>query len=258
MRYESQMAHCLKLVSFDICPYVERSRIVLLEKGVAHEVEFIDLAHKPAWFLEVSPMGRVPVLILDDRPVFESMIINELLEELYPEPALFPEDPIARAQARGWIVFANDVVMPGSGAGMTAVAGGATGDALAKPLAALRDGLAKLERQLGRGGGPFFLGNTFSLADASYAPFLRRWRIVEGWGVPEARLLGSFPAVSAWADAVLSRPSVVKAEPDELGPKSRRFFAERAAKAWGEPARRADVVPSPLTTDGPRHRRTKV
>ncbi len=57
----------LELVSFDICPYVERSRIVLLE-GLPHEVKLIELSSKPAWFLEVSPMGRVPVLLLDGRP----------------------------------------------------------------------------------------------------------------------------------------------------------------------------------------------
>src|SRR5512141_1530221 len=103
------MAHHIKLVSFDLCPYVERSRIVLLEKGVPHEVDFIDLQSKPAWFLTISPMGRVPVLLVD-RPICESMIINELLEELYPRPALLPGDPLARAEARGWIVFANDVL----------------------------------------------------------------------------------------------------------------------------------------------------
>jgi glutathione S-transferase len=225
------MAHRLELVSFDICPYVERSRIVLLEKGLPHELKLIDLANKPAWFLELSPMGRVPVLLLDGRPVFESMIINELLEELHPEPPLFPRDPIARAEARGWIVFANDVVMPASGGATLALAGGSTGDALLKPLAALRDALAKLERQVARGGGPFFLGPAFTLADACYAPFLRRWRAAEGWGGPEARLLAEFPAVSAWAEALLARPSVAKAEPEELVPKMRRFYEARAAKA---------------------------
>jgi glutathione S-transferase len=225
------MAHQLKLVSFDICPYVERSRIVLLEKRLPHEVEFIELANKPAWFLAVSPMGRVPVLLVDERPVFESMVINELVNELQPDPPLFPDDPIGRAEGRGWIVFANDVVMPAGGAAMLAIAGGATGDALGKPVAALRDALGKLERQLAQRGGPFFLGRDFSLVDASYAPFLRRWRLAEGWGAPEARLLGSFPRVSAWAEAMLARPSVAGAEPADLDGKSRRFYADRAARA---------------------------
>ena len=224
------MNHRFKLISFDICPYVERSRIVLLEKGLPHEVEFIELAKKPAWFLEISPMGRVPVLLVDDRPVFESMVINELVNELQPDPRLFPDDPIARAEGRGWIVFANDVVMPAGGAAMLAIAGGAKGDALAEPLGALRDALAKLERQLARGAGPFFLGRDFSLVDASYAPFFRRWRMAERWGSSDAHLLDAFPRVSAWVEAMLARPSVASAETADLDVKSRRFYEERAAK----------------------------
>ena len=117
------MARRLKLVSFDICPYVERARIVLLEKRLPHEVEFIDLSAKPAWFLAVSPMGRVPVLLVDDRPIFESMVINEFLNELEPDPPLFPPDAIARAEGRGWIVFANDVLMPQAYVATLALAG---------------------------------------------------------------------------------------------------------------------------------------
>jgi glutathione S-transferase len=227
------MIHRLKLVSFELCPYVERSRIVLLEKRVAHEVEFIDLANKPAWFLAISPMGRVPVLLVDDRPIFESMVINELIEELHPEPSLLPGGPLARAEARGWIVFANDVVMPGSLAAMLALAGGATGDSAARPLATLREALGKLDAHVARVGGPFFAGAPFTLVDAAYAPFLRRWRIAEGWGGPEARLLAGFPAVSAWADALLRHPSVRAAEPADFAARLRRAFEERAAKVTG-------------------------
>jgi glutathione S-transferase len=229
------MAHHLKLVSFDICPYVERSRIVLLEKGVEHDIAFIDLADKPAWFLAVSPMGRVPVLLVDETPVFESMVINELLEELHPAPPMLPRDPLARAEARGWIVFSNDVVMPRSYAASLALAGGAAGDALSRPLAELRDGLAKLEARAATGGGPFLLGRDFGLADAAFAPFFRRWRIAEGWGGAEAKLLAGFPALSGWADALLARPSVARAEPEGLAEKSRRLYAARAAKARAAP-----------------------
>ena len=76
------MAHRLTLVSFDICPYVERSRIVLLEKAVPHEVAFIDLANKPDWFLRISPMGRVPVLLVDSQPACSGRLDTELVDEL--------------------------------------------------------------------------------------------------------------------------------------------------------------------------------
>jgi glutathione S-transferase len=225
------MAPHLKLVSFELCPYLERSRIVLLEKRVPYELELVDLENKPPWLLGVSPLGRVPVLLVDGRPIFESMIINELVEELHPDPSLLPGGPIARAEARGWIVFANDVVMPACSSAMRALAGGAAADALARPLERLREALGKLDAQAARGGGPFLLGAAFTLADAAYAPFFRRWRVAEGWGTPEARLLEAFPAVDAWADALLARPSAREAEPSEFPARLRRFFEERAAKA---------------------------
>jgi glutathione S-transferase len=227
------MARSLQLVSFELCPYVDRSRIVLLEKDVPHEVTFIDLSRKPDWFLAVSPLGRVPVLLVDGKPVFESMIINELIDELYPEPRLLPAEPIARAAARGWIVFANDAVFPVSYAAVVALAGGLSGDALARPLGELAAALGKLEAQVARSGGPWFGGSDFSLVDAAYAPFFRRWQTVEAWGQAEAQLVAGLPAVSAWADALLARPSVRAAEPPGFAARYRRSAEERAARNRG-------------------------
>ena len=67
----------LKLISHHLCPYVQRARIVLEEKSVPHELEFVDLADKPDWFLEISPLGKVPVLLVDGQPLFESVVIAE-------------------------------------------------------------------------------------------------------------------------------------------------------------------------------------
>jgi glutathione S-transferase len=224
------MARHLKLVSFELCPYVERSRIVLLEKGLPHEVAFIDLADKPAWFLEVSPLGRVPVLLVDGRPVFESMIINELLDELQPAPPLLPADPLARAEARGWIVFANDALMPQSFAAMLAIAGGDDGEARSRPLASVAEAGGKLEAHLARGAGPFFAGERFTLVDAAYAPFFRRWRAVESWGAGVESPLAGRPRLRAWADALLSRESVRAAEPADFAARLRSSLAERARR----------------------------
>ena len=100
------------LVSAELCPYVERVRILLAAKGVPFETRTVDLKNKPDWFLALSPRGRVPLLSIDGEVVFESSVINELLEELHPEPRLFPREPVARARARSWIVFVNDELMP--------------------------------------------------------------------------------------------------------------------------------------------------
>ncbi len=234
---QPMVAHELKLVSFELCPYVERSRIVLLEKELPHQVEFIDLANKPDWFLRVSPMGRVPVLLVDGRPVFESMIINELLDELHPERPLMPADPLARAEARGWIVFANDVVMSAAHGAVGALATGRDRADVEGRLATLREALAKLDQQVARGGGPFFAGARFSLVDAAYAPFLRRWRVAESWGRPGSALLQGAPAVAAWAEALAAHPSVRAAEPDAFAERYRALIERLAARA--RPAARA-------------------
>jgi glutathione S-transferase len=227
------MAHTLKLVSFDLCPYVERSRIVLFEKALAHELEFIDLRHKPAWFLAISPMGKVPVLIVDGKPVFESMVINELLEELYPAPRLLPQAPLDRAEARGWIVYANDAVMPAGHRAMLALSP-ATGSeaeraAQAASLDPVRAAFETLERHLEQRDAKFFLGDTLGLVDAAYAPFLRRWSTADEWG--EAPLLPAFPRLTRYAETLLSHPSVQKADPGQIGTRMRPLYVEMARRA---------------------------
>ncbi|MEP0935594.1 glutathione S-transferase N-terminal domain-containing protein [Leptolyngbya sp. NM2-A1] len=54
----------LKVISHTLCPYVQRSIITLLEKQIPHEREYIDLSNKPDWFLKISPLGRVPILLV--------------------------------------------------------------------------------------------------------------------------------------------------------------------------------------------------
>jgi len=225
-----RLPHRLQLISFELCPYVERSRVVLLEKSAPHEVTFIDLDQKPDWFLVVSPMGRVPVLLVDGAPVFESAIINELLDELLPEPRLLPAEPLARATARGWIVFANDALFPASYRAGLALASGDQA-AARQPLTDLAASLDTLEARLAGGAGPYFSGPAFSLVDAAYAPFFRRWRAAESWGQSEARLLEPRPAVLAWAAAVLDRPSVRAVEPTDFATRYRALCAARAARA---------------------------
>ncbi|NOX75910.1 MAG: glutathione S-transferase family protein [Gammaproteobacteria bacterium] len=89
-----------ELISFNICPYVERSVITLAEKGVDFDITYIDVYDPPVWFRDISPLGKVPVLRYGDAVIFESAIINEFLDEITPPP-LHPTDPLTRAQHRG-------------------------------------------------------------------------------------------------------------------------------------------------------------
>ena len=93
------MGGVITLYDAERCPYCARVRIVLAEKGVEHEVVAIDLSDRPAWLYEKNPLGKVPVIEEDAFVLPESEVIMQYLEERYPEPALLPADPAARALA---------------------------------------------------------------------------------------------------------------------------------------------------------------
>jgi glutathione S-transferase len=219
-------SHRLELISFDLCPYVERSRIVLHAKGLPYDIRFVDLMQKPDWFLAISPRGKVPVLLVDGRPVFESMVINEMLEELYPEMPMFPRDPVSRAQARGWIVFANDVLMPA-----TYERGGAvTSETRRACQEKVAGAFAKVEEQLAsRGSAKFFFGDELGLADAAYAPALSRWQIQEG--VTGDPLLSKFPALAEYTARVTAHPSAVAARAERFAERYRESVRVRQGLA---------------------------
>ncbi len=90
----------MKLVDAARCPYCARVRIVLAEKGLAHELVPVDLSDRPRWVIDLNPpSGRVPVL--DDGFVLpESEVIMAYLDERHPEPPLLPADLGERARAR--------------------------------------------------------------------------------------------------------------------------------------------------------------
>ena len=96
------MTEKLKLISHKLCPYVQRAVISLTEKGVPFERIDIDLDNKPDWFLKISPLGKVPVLQVGDKVVFESAVILEYLDETQRHP-LHPKDPLTRAEHRAWM-----------------------------------------------------------------------------------------------------------------------------------------------------------
>src|SRR5215831_10136799 len=108
------MASPLKLISHKLCPYVQRAVIALSEKGVPFERIDIDLANKPDWFLKISPLGKVPVLVVKDEAgevaLFESNVICEYIEDTQAGRGLHPQDPLARAQHRAWMEFGSTIL----------------------------------------------------------------------------------------------------------------------------------------------------
>ncbi len=180
----------LRLIDAPRCPYCARVRIVLAEKGVAYEAVVIDLDDRPAWLYELNPVGRVPVLEEDGRALPESAVINEFLEERYPEPPLLPADPGARAVARLAIFRYEDFTLP-----YYALRRGLEG-----AEATFADALVALDTTLA--GRPYLTGAAFGLADAAYVPWVIRARDL--LGVP----LEPYPHVDAWLARLAERPSV--------------------------------------------------
>ncbi len=83
----------------------DRVKIVLHEKGLAYQRVTLDLAkkeQKQPEFLKLNPYGKVPVINDNGKVLFESCIINEYLDEQYPQPALMPKDPYLRATREGF------------------------------------------------------------------------------------------------------------------------------------------------------------
>lgn len=180
----------ITLYDADRCPYCARVRIALAEKGIEHETVEVDLDDRPSWLYEKNSLGRVPVIEEGAFILPESAVINEYLDERYPEPSLWPADPGERASAR-LLVFRFDE--------------------LSKPYYALRRedegageafdaALARLDDLLGEQ--PYLTGQEFGLADIAYVPWILRAR--DRMGVD----IGRFSALAAWVERLEARPSI--------------------------------------------------
>lgn len=194
----------LTLVSHLLCPYVQRAAIVLAEKGIAFERIDIDLANKPDWFLKISPLGKTPVLLVNGLPIFESAVICEYLEETTLAP-LHPQDPLLRAQHRGWMEFGSTV--------LNAIAGfyaAPDEKQLAAKTAEIAAKFTQVEDALtATAEGPYFAGEHFSMVDAVFGPIFRYFDVFEA--IDDFGFFALTPKVRAWRAALAQRPSVCKA-----------------------------------------------
>jgi glutathione S-transferase len=178
------------LYTAERCPYAARARITLAEKGIAYDAVEIDLADRPAWLYQKNPLGRVPVYEEDEGLVLpESEVIMEYLEERFPEPALWPDDPAERALGRLWLKRFDDRLG-------NAYYEARRGDGRDE----LDTRLAELDRALEAQ--PYLTGREYGLADIGYVPWILRARV--NLGVE----LDSFPAVEAWLAGLTERPAV--------------------------------------------------
>ena len=191
----------LELISFKICPFVQRSVITLLHKAIEHRITYIDLSDTPAWFKEISPFGKVPLLRVDGGAVlFESAVINEFLDDITP-PSMHPTDPLQRALNRAWIEFGSECL-----ANQFQMLAAKDADDFEQRRAALTAKMLRLEDMLGDG--PYFNGSDLSLVDTAYAPLFMRMALLIECRILNRDILGT--RLQRWADALLALSAVQK------------------------------------------------
>lgn len=197
----------LELISFKLCPFVQRSVITLNYKDLPFVIRYIDLDNPPDWFKEISPFGKVPVLRVDDDMVlFESAIINEFVDDV-TEGSLKPADPLILARNRGWIEFGSNAIFD-----MAALFNAETKEDYDTAHETAMKNLAKVEKVYGDG--PWFNGEDFSLVDCAYAPLFMRYRLLNQHHCIYER--DQFPKLSAWADRLLELESVKSSVVDDF------------------------------------------
>ena len=173
------------------CPFCARVRIVLAEKDIPYENVAIDLSARPDWLYEKNPSGKVPVLEEDGWVLAESAVIDEYLDERYPEPPLLALDPSERAFAR-LLIFRFDEYLGDPYYALR------RGEPDAEP--ALAVALGRLDAMLAAM--PYLTGGAFGLADVAYLPWVLRAR--DMLNVP----LDPYPALAEWTDRLSERPSI--------------------------------------------------
>ena len=180
----------ITLYDADRCPYCARLRIALAEKGIEYETVEVDLDDRPAWIYEKNPLGRVPVLEEDTFVLAESAVIDEYLDDRYPDQPLWPAYPADRALGRMLVFRFDELSKP-----YYAVRRGEDGarERLDSALATLDAVLQEQE---------FLSGREFGLADIAYVPWILRAR--DRMEVD----LGRFPALAEWVGRLEQRPSI--------------------------------------------------
>ena len=216
----------LKLYAGWFCPFVQRAWLVLEEKKIPYQYIEINPYHKVKSFLELNPRGLVPTLGCpkgpdgkDTKPLFESNVICEYLNEVYTDEekhgrSLYPADAYERAWCRIWIDFISSRIVPTFYRFCQHQPHSAYSieDARAEFLGHLKTFITEADPT-----GPFFLGEQYSMVDIMLTPWLVRLWIFDhfkegGLGMPEPGEGGEDEEIwnrwRKWAGAVEGRKSV--------------------------------------------------
>ena len=219
--------HPLTLISHKLCPYVQRAVIALEELNIDYQRVDIDLGNPPDWFLKLSPLGKVPLLMVDNTTLlFESAVIAEYLNER-GAGGLLASAALPRARQRAWIEFAS-ATLDNIGA-LYSASGNTSFERVADQLDVkwqqLEDALPDSR---------YFAGEDFTLVDAAFAPVFRYIDLFEQ--LADRDFLVNFKRIGEWRRQLARRESVVKAVARDYPTLLLEFIGKR--NSWlGERAR---------------------
>jgi RNA polymerase-associated protein len=187
------------LYSGTTCPFSQRCRFVLFEKGMDFEIKDVDLFNKPEDINVMNPYGQVPILVERDLVLYESNIINEYIDERFPHPQLMPADPVMRARARLFLFnFERELFIH-----VQTLENSNNQKAVDKAKIMIRDRLTQLAPILLKS--KYMLGDEFSMLDVAIAPLL--WRL-DHYGID---LPKSAAPLMKYAERIFSRPAYIEA-----------------------------------------------
>ena len=104
----------LKLIGASLSPFVRKTRIALAEKGLAYEHDPMAPFNLSAEYKRKHPLGKIPLLEVDGRPLPDSSAICAYLERIQPQPALYPSEPFDYARAIWFEEFADGGLLLGA------------------------------------------------------------------------------------------------------------------------------------------------
>lgn len=223
------MSEQLVIYSAAVCPFAQRTLILLKEKNIDFQLVEIDLDNKPEWFLKISPYGKAPLIKHQENYIYESSIINEYLEEAFVSSSFFAKDPLIKALMRIWIAYCNSEFVPVYYKLLLTQEEEkqeTLKDALIKSLYFIeREGFEKFSHN-----GDYFFGSKLSLVDITFYPFFERFITNEYYRntkIPEDCKL-----IRQWIRVMRDRPSVKSTA------NSPEFYIKRYAKyATGQSSR---------------------
>jgi stringent starvation protein A len=191
------------LYSGTTCPFSQRCRFVLFEKGMDFEIRDVDLYNKPEDISIMNPYGQVPILVERDLILYESNIINEYIDERFPHPQLMPADPVMRARARLFLfnfereLFIHVQQLERRDHNKD------SGRLMDRARQQIRDRLTQLTPIFMKN--KFMLGDDFSMLDVAIAPLL--WRL-DHYGIEMPKTAAP---LMKYAERIFSRPAYIEA-----------------------------------------------